>query len=72
MKYTISKSAVCPFYLHESRQLICCEGVGEGNVIHVAFANATDAKNYKVRMCRHNYRKCAVHKMLEGKYEDEI
>lgn len=68
MKYTVSKFAVCPFYLHEGRQIICCEGLYDGCVIHVAFANATNAKSHKRRLCRHDYRRCPVYKMLEAKY----
>lgn len=68
MKHMISNKAMCPFYKHEDSQVIYCEGVQEGSVIHLAFANKTDSLDYKKTYCRSNYGKCNICKMLEGGY----
>lgn len=41
MKHMINKNTVCPWYLHEDSQMIYCDGVEEGSVTHLAFANKT-------------------------------
>lgn len=64
MKHRVSKYAICDFYKHEDTQVIYCEGVQEGSVIHLAFANKTDAKKYKMDYCRKDYKKCPIADML--------
>jgi hypothetical protein len=70
MKRYASVKAVCPYYKNESRQVIYCTGLCEGNVIHLAFANASECIAYKKLFCRDNYERCPVAKMLE-EVEDE-
>ena len=65
MKHMINKNSVCPFYKHEDAQVIYCYGVQEGSVIHLAFASKTDAKSYKERHCRNNFKVCLIAKMLD-------
>lgn len=69
MKHNISKNAVCPHYKHEDRQVIYCDGVVDGSVIHIAFANVMVAKDYKTRFCKDacGYGECDVFRMLEEK-----
>lgn len=66
MKHMISNKAVCPYYKHEDSQVIYCEGVKEGSVIHLAFSNKTDAREYKNKHCRCNYNHCKINAMLDG------
>lgn len=68
MKHYTSIKAICPFYKHESRQVIYCEGVAEGNVIHLAFANPSDCLSHKKEYCRCNHTQCSISKMLISKY----
>lgn len=65
-KHYASPRAVCPYYLHESHQLIYCDGIQEGNVLHLAFSSAIDCKDYKNARCCADYQKCKVFRMLEG------
>ena len=68
-RYTSSK-AICPFYKHENRQVIFCEGIKEGTVTHVAFANPSDCLSYKKQYCRCNHTQCPVNRMLNNKYNN--
>lgn len=69
-KHMISKKAICPFYKHETSQVIYCDGVQEGSVLHLAFASKTDAKEYKDSFCHTAcWQGCMIAQMLEDGYE---
>lgn len=68
MKRYTSVKAICPFYKHESRQVIYCEGIKDGTVLHLAFANPTDCIEHKKRYCRCDYKQCSINIMLNIKY----
>ena len=70
-KHMVHKEAICPFYHHEDPQVIYCDGVTPDSLIHLAFANKTCAKNYKVQYCRGCYHKCHISKLLEEVCEYE-
>lgn len=70
-KHRTSPKAMCPFYRHEDRQMIYCEGFCEGTVIHVSFAVASDAYRYKNEFCRSIWRGCPIALLLEKIYEDK-
>lgn len=64
-KHYISSKAICPFYKHENRNVIYCEGVNEGTVTHIAFANPSECLSYKKQYCRcGNCTNCPIYKML--------
>ena len=67
-KHYTSSKAVCPFYKHESRQVIYCEGVEDGTVLHLAFANPSDSLEYKKKYCRCDHNQCQISKMLKLLY----
>lgn len=67
-KHYTSSKAICPFYKHESRQVIYCEGVKEGTVLHLAFANPSDCISYKKHYCRCNHIQCPISSLLTSKY----
>ena len=69
-KHMVHKDAICPFYRHEDSQVIYCDGIAKDSVIHLAFANKSDAKEYKLRYCRNCYRNCLISKLLEEVCED--
>jgi hypothetical protein len=69
-KHYTSSKATCPFYKHESRQVIYCEGVAEDMVLHLAFANPSDCLSYKKQYCRCNHTLCAISEMLISKYNN--
>lgn len=70
MKHRVARNARCPFYKHEDTQVIYCDGVSGQTVIHLAFANSTDALAYKRAFCRSEYQLCRIAQMLE-EIEDE-
>lgn len=70
-KHMVHKDAICPFYHHEDKQVIYCDGIVPDSVIHLAFANNTDAKAYKVKYCRNCYNECLISQLLEEVCEDE-
>lgn len=59
-KHNVSSRAVCPFYKHEDPQVIYCEGLYEGSVIHLAFAERGSCRTYKWNYCRAAYGKCPI------------
>lgn len=70
MKRYTSDCAVCPYYLHESKQMVDCVGIKDDTVIHLAFANATESMEYKKDNCKSNYAKCIIYKMLKQERGD--
>lgn len=70
MKRYCSPEALCPFYRSEDSQKIYCEGIGEGNAIHLAFGSKTHLKIHKDSYCDSEYGECPIAKMLNKKYED--
>ena len=71
LKHMIHKNAVCPHYRHEDSQVIYCDGVNDNSVIHVAFASKSESLAYKMSMCRENFGKCRVYRMLSDMYDDQ-
>ena len=69
-KHYTSRKAICPFYKHESRQVIYCEGVKEGTVLHLAFANPSDSLSHKKEYCRCNHTQCPISELLINKYNN--
>lgn len=65
MKKHISPKAICPYYKHESRQMIDCVGIDDKTVLHLAFANATDSYRHKQRRCHLDYLECPIYQMLK-------
>lgn len=70
-KHMVHKRAVCPYYRHESPQMIYCDGVMDETVTHLAFANRSVAVAYKKSYCRDRYEQCRIYQMLTGIYEEE-
>lgn len=64
----------CPYYKHDTSQVIFCEGLEDGMVIHLAFDTHPRLINYKGRYCRRtHYSHCPVAEILNKKwgYEGE-
>lgn len=66
MKHRVCLTTACQYYLHEDTAMIYCLGFKSGITLHVAFANRTDAKEYKTNVCRNAQAcyKCPIHIML--------
>lgn len=64
----------CPYYKHDTSQVIYCEGLEDGMVLHLAFATHPQLINYKGRFCRRQcWGRCPLAKVLNQKwgYDDE-
>ena len=64
-KHMICPSAKCCYYKQEDAQVIYCKGIVDNTSIHLAFANAVDAMEYKKKFCRNQYEECRIYKMQE-------
>lgn len=62
---------VCPYYKHDERQTINCEGVEEGSALHLAFATRPQLMRYKRLYCRDCWKKCMIAGALNRKYDYE-
>ena len=71
MKRYTSTLAICPFYKHESKQMIDCVGAMDGTVLHLAFDNASNSFKYKSQKCRAEYTECPIYKMLTQERGDK-
>ena len=64
-------SADCPFYVGSDKFKISCEGVTEGNYIHMVFMKGTDRNSFKEECCDDSYKLCPVYQMLVSEYDKE-
>ena len=62
MKRYVSSRAVCPLYRDESKMMVRC-GRDEAK-IHRVFATSTDAAKHKSEMCKGNYKRCKIYRIL--------
>ena len=59
----------CPYYKTNTSQVIYCEGLEDGMVIHLAFATHPQLVDYKCRFCRRSwYNQCSVAGILNRKW----
>ena len=65
-KYYTSKKVLCPFYRHENRFVIFCQGVEGESVLHLAFPTPSSCFEFKSGYCRREYRKCPIYIMLNN------
>lgn len=64
MKYYTSNKVICPFYKHENRFVIFCQGIDGESVLHLAFPKPSSCFNFKNRYCRKDHTKCYIFRML--------
>lgn len=60
--------AKCPFYRSDSDKTLLCEGEPNGTTMKIIFPTAAQSLRYFRRYCAGDYSKCAMNRMLEGKY----
>ncbi len=51
MNYSVSAGIQCPFFKHETKNLLCCEGFVEGTCMTTAFKNRSSALQYISENC---------------------
>lgn len=73
MAHYSSKYVKCPFYRSNDNNRIKCEGLSEGNAIHLVFQDPTDKGAYMRERCYSivQCRRCEIHKVLNGKWEED-
>lgn len=71
---TVAKYVKCPYYKKCDITKIVCEGLCEGNTIHLVFETQASRKQYMRESCNSilGCRDCYVHIMLDQKYEEEL
>ena len=70
-KHSYGKYVLCPYYKDESGQLLRCEGVGPGTVIHLAFDTKKSLREYRGQYCENCWKKCMIAGALNKKYDSE-
>ena len=65
------KFVKCPYYRRHEDKKIVCEGLYEGNTIHLAYESYADKKSHMHEYCYSllGCRDCLVHMALNQKYE---
>ena len=61
--------AMCLYFGGAEKQKIFCEGVQEGNAIHMAFDTPQNRRDYKKCFCNRGYNSCLVADMLNRKWD---
>lgn len=61
----------CPFYLHDEKCKIRCEGVADGHNIVMQFATKQDFDIQIVTFCCDKYQNCEVYQMVKRKYDED-
>lgn len=73
LRHRISTKAICPHYKHETSQVIDCDGIKDGTVVHLAFARRDESMKHKRSFCHcDNYKECEIYKMIEGVTHGEV
>ena len=70
-KHFYRKDVVCPYYKHEAPQMIYCEGVDDGTVLHLAFEAKQNKLSYLESNCCGLWKGCIIAQMLNRKYDYE-
>ena len=61
----------CPYYKAEQQRQLRCEGLSEGNRLHLCFTGGRGLWEYKQRHCRSRWQSCPIARMLDEKYEEK-
>lgn len=71
--YAYGVKSICPFYLHEARMSITCEGFTTGTVNMTRFASSEDKKAYQAGKCEmYAYAAhCPLAAALSRKYDED-
>lgn len=71
---TVAKYVKCPYFKKCDAIRIVCEGLIEGNTIHLVYESKTARKQHMKEACNDilGCRDCPIHMMLDQKYEEEL
>lgn len=68
-KHMVHKDTICDVYKHEDSQVIYCDGICKGTVVHLAFSDRGIALDYKKKYCRGDYMSCPLHNIVRDEIE---
>ena len=63
-----SPDVKCPYYKHESKWEICCEGVQADQSFHVAFSLPVSRKAYEKQFCKSCWGQCLIARGLNRRW----
>lgn len=65
--------AICPFFQHDSRYEITCEGIHDDDQLQIKFQTEKHKENHLRQVCStFQYRTyCPIARMLDEKYRDK-
>lgn len=66
-----SANAVCPFYRHEERTRVHCEGICGSTSIHVVFTDPKLKHEHKKLFCCNGYINCPLYKLINNPYKED-
>ena len=66
-----SPDVKCPYYKHENKWEIHCEGVQEKQCFHVAFGRPELRKDYEKRLCKSRWTECLIAKGQNERWDFE-
>ena len=62
----------CPFFLHNSKKNVVCEGLTDDCVLSLRFFTEESRNQHRQLFCDKDYEKCEVYRMLiKEKYNEE-
>ena len=70
---TVAKYVKCPYFKKHDAIRIVCEGLKDGNTIHLVYETPAERKSYMEGSCNSIFgcRDCPIHMMLDQKYEED-
>ncbi|MBE5928493.1 MAG: hypothetical protein E7267_03850 [Lachnospiraceae bacterium] len=68
MSYLGNANAKCPYYHHESRKQITCEGCGCFEIVH-KFKNEKEKMRFEIKNCYNYPNECQIARANDKKYE---
>lgn len=70
MGHHASKFVKCPYYHSNDNNRIKCEGMSEGNSVHLVFQDETERAKYMKQYCYslEICRYCLIHNALDNKW----
>lgn len=72
MAHHASKFVKCPFYHNNDSNRIKCEGLSEGNTLHLVFENPIERARFMREHCNKidACQSCLIHQVLSVKWEE--
>ena len=63
----VSATVKCPFYRHEERRHIACQGYDSKSFMHITFKRTGEAGMHKEQYCQEKYKECPIYQLITKK-----